>query len=282
MRKGRLKIKKVKYLFAFFLVLLFAVFVFNWFTQRRTQEQQRLLVRAPEREVRLIEGWTIGEMDEYAAKEGVFGKGEFMKAVEEARIECSENAESCGVIQPLPKNVDTLEGYLFPDTYRLYLDATPQDLVKKMLDNFQDKISNQSTQQALRDSGYTLHEVITMASIIEAEMPHAQDRPVIAGIFWKRVEAGMPLQADSTVNFVTGKSDPSVSAKDLEVNSPYNTYLYPDLPPGPIGNPGLSAITAALNPQSSPYWFYLSAKDGTTIFSITHDEHVIAKNKYLY
>jgi len=103
----------------------------------------------------------------------------------------------------------------------------------------------------------------------------------VSGIFWKRIDAGVPLQADSTVNYATGKSARAASLKDLKFNSPYNTYLYPDLPPGPIGNPGISAITAALNPKESPYWFFLSREDGTTVFSKTLDEHAAAKEKFL-
>ena len=241
-----------------------------------------------ERTVRLLEGWTIHDMDAYFAREKVFEEGAFIAAAERMLQECRmageavpDNAIVCQPVQTIPKNVNTLEGYLFPDTYRLYLDATPDDVAVKMLARFSEKISDTETQEMLHGAGYTLHEIVTLASIVEAEVPHADERAVVAGLFWKRMEAGIPLQADSTVNYVTGKHDPAVSAADLKVDSRYNTYLYPDLPPGPIGNPGVMAIKAALAPQDSPYWFFLSTPDGTTIFSKTFDEHVAAKRKYL-
>jgi len=233
------------------------------------------------------------EMGEYLVKEGVFKEGEFIKAVEKVKLSCQLSvvpapehngrygAGSCQLVNALPKKATTLEGYLFPDTYRLYLDAKPEDLVEKMLENFQRKISNQNIQNNLQLTTYNLHEVVTMASIVEAEVPHAEDRPVIAGIFWKRLEAGIPLQADSTVNYITGKRERAATLADTKIDSPYNTYLYPDLPPGPIGNPGLKALQAVLAPQESPYWYFLSKEDGTTVFSQTLEAHNLAKRKYL-
>src|SRR3989338_733338 len=234
-----------------------------------------------ERAVRLIEGWTIEEMDAYLAKENVFDEGAFSSAASAMRKKCALHTEACAVVGTLLEKTSALEGYLFPDTYRLYADATPEDLVEKMLIRFGEKIGDEAFQAALHASGRTLHEAVTMASIIEAEVAHPQDRAIVSGILWKRIDAGMPLQVDATVNYLTGKSDPSASAADLKINSPYNTYLYPDLPPGPIGNPGMEALMAAVQPKDSPYWFYLSAKDGTTIFSRTFDEHKAAKERFL-
>ena len=235
----------------------------------------------PERTVTVIEGWTLDEIDAYLAEEKVFAKGAFAAAVKKMPVLCPFSENVCSLVVSIPKKSNSLEGYLFPDTYRLYLDARPEDLIEKMLDNFLDKTGVEALARSLETSAHSRHEIITMASIIEAEVPYEQDRLVIAGIFWKRIDAGVPLQADSTVNYATGKSARAASLKDLKFNSPYNTYLYPDLPPGPIGNPGISAITAALNPKESPYWFFLSREDGTTVFSKTLDEHAAAKEKFL-
>ena len=120
-----------------------------------------------------------------------------------------------------------------------------------------------------------------MASLIEAEVARPEDRAIVSGLLWKRIDAGMPLQVDATINYITGKHEPAASAADLKINSPYNTYLYPDLPPGPIGNPGMGALFVAVSPKDSPYWCYLSASDGTTIFSRTFDEHKAAKERFL-
>ncbi|MEW6610064.1 MAG: endolytic transglycosylase MltG [Patescibacteria group bacterium] len=235
----------------------------------------------PERTITIIEGWTIKGIDAYLAAQNVFTKGAFTAAAKAEQEQCSFSADVCALATSIPKKSNSLEGYLFPDTYRLYLDARPEDLIEKMLNNFLGKIGEESLARALKISHHSRHEIITMASIIEAEVPHSNDRPVIAGIFWKRIEAGIPLQADSTVNYATGKHTRAASLDDLRFNSPYNTYLYPDLPPGPISNPGISAIKAALHPQDSPYWFFLSKEDGTTVFSKTLDEHAAAKEKYL-
>ncbi|MDO8599599.1 MAG: endolytic transglycosylase MltG, partial [bacterium] len=173
-----------------------------------------------------------------------------------------------------------LEGYLFPDTYRVYADATIEDIVRKMLENFDRKLTPELREEIVK-SGRSLHQIITMASIVEAEISNHDDRAVAAGILWKRRDRGMLLQVDATVNYVTGKHDPRVSRVDTGADSAYNTYRYPGLPRGPIGNPGMSAITAALRPTESPYWFFLTTKDGKTIFSRTLDEHHANTARYL-
>ncbi|MDP3143282.1 MAG: endolytic transglycosylase MltG, partial [Candidatus Omnitrophota bacterium] len=105
------------------------------------------------------------------------------------------------------------------------------------------------------------------------------DRPIVAGVLWKRLEAGVPLQVDATLVYITGRNE--IYEADKKINSPYNTYLYRGLPKGPIANPGLSAIKAAIFPETSPYWYYLSAKDGATVFSKTLGEHNRNKANYL-
>ena len=118
-----------------------------------------------------------------------------------------------------------------------------------------------------------------MASLIEKEVKSDVDRKLVSGILWKRLEAKIPLQVDATLVYITGRRE--IYEADKKINSPYNTYYYRGLPKGPIANPGLSAIKAAIYPQSSSYWYYLSAKDGMTIFSKTLEEHNSNKAKYL-
>ena len=120
-----------------------------------------------------------------------------------------------------------------------------------------------------------------MASLIEKEVISDNDRALVSGILWKRIDNGIPLQVDATVTYIIGKKTTKISIEETKIDSPYNTYAYKGLPIGPIANPGLSAIHAALYPKSSSYLYYLSASDGTTIYSRTFEEHNKAKVKYL-
>jgi UPF0755 protein len=120
-----------------------------------------------------------------------------------------------------------------------------------------------------------------MASLLEKEVKSLEDKKIVSGILWKRLENNMPLQVDATISFITGKKDANISIEETKIDSPYNTYKYRGLPLGPICNPGLESIIAAIYPETSNYWFYLSTPEGKTIFSKTLDEHNIAKQKYL-
>jgi UPF0755 protein len=180
-----------------------------------------------------------------------------------------------------------LEGYLFPDTYRIFQDATIDTIAAKMLDNFSRKFTTDLRAEADRQEK-SISEIITMASLIEKEVVSDEDRAVVSGVLWKRLDAGIPLQVDATVIYALARAGQirahqgyKISAQDIKIDSPYNTYHYRGLPPGPIANPGLSAIRAALYPRPSPYLFYLSSPDGRTIFSRTLADHNAAKNKYL-
>ncbi len=181
-----------------------------------------------------------------------------------------------------------LEGYLFPDTYQIKEDASIKSIVKKMLDNFQNKVGN------LLPASRNLVDIITIASLLEKEVISDYDRQVVAGIIEKRIKIGMPLQIDATILYaqaLNGYEDGyktniknnhnPVSAQDTEIDSPYNTYKYKELPPGPICNPGINTIKAALDPIKTDYWYYLNTKEGRTIFSKTYEEHLTNKQKYL-
>lgn len=172
-----------------------------------------------------------------------------------------------------------LEGYLFPDTYFVNKTDGVEKLARLMLQNFGKKLTPEIRSEISRQDK-TIHEVATMASLIEAEAREDADRRLISDILWRRLSIGMALQLDSTVNYVTGESKPAVSAEEMLVDSPYNTYKYRGLPPGPINNPGLEALRAAVYPEKNDYWFFLSGKDGKMYYAKTLDEH--NKNKYKY
>lgn len=175
----------------------------------------------------------------------------------------------------------SLEGYLFPDTYRVFKDDKAEALVRRLLVNFEKKVVD-GLGSDIEASGHTLFDVLTMASIVEREVRGEEDRAMVADIFWRRIDAGMALQADSTVNYATGRSDPSVSLADTDTDSRYNTYKYPDLPLGPICDPGLSAIKATLHPQANAYWFFLTDDKGKVHYAKTLEEHNRNKAKYLH
>lgn len=169
-----------------------------------------------------------------------------------------------------------LEGYLFPDTYDFAPDATVEQIGAKMLENFQDKAMPQINQNTVE-----LNDLVTLASILEKEVQTYEDMRTVAGLLNNRLQVDMPLQVDASIAYLTGKKTGEITTKDKAVDSPYNTYAHKGLPPGPITNPGLKSIQAALNPQKNDYWYYLSAPDGRTIFSKTLDEHNANKAKYL-
>ncbi|MBU2563981.1 endolytic transglycosylase MltG [Patescibacteria group bacterium] len=172
------------------------------------------------------------------------------------------------------------EGYLFPDTYYFYRKSSVKDVVNKMNDNFNKKV-DQDLLLEIEKQGKTLHDVLTMASIIEREVFGYEDRRIVSGIFWDRLKINYPLQSCATLAYIIGKDKKRYSYEDTRIESPYNTYLNPGLPPGPINNPSLPAIQAAIYPKFTDYFFFLSASDGTTIFSATVEEHNANKDKYL-
>jgi len=181
----------------------------------------------------------------------------------------------------------TLEGYLFPDTYDLPKGADPAVVVTVMLRRFDREVTPERVlaAEALKLS---IHGWVTLASIVQAEAGSTEEMPAIAGVFLNRMDAGMPLQADPTVAYALGKKLPELDryAGDFGVDSPYNSYKYPGLPPGPIGNPGLEALLAVLNPQRTdanglPYFYFFHA-GGRLYLSSTFIEHLRKLNRYYY
>jgi UPF0755 protein len=176
------------------------------------------------------------------------------------------------------------EGTLFPDTYFFYTYVTPEAIVKTMEKNFERRIARFKSDFVQIESvqGKTKEDVLIMASILEKEVQTPEDKAMVSDLFWRRIENGMPLQADSTLTYVTGKDSFELTMSDLRnKDNPYNSYTHKGLPPTPISNPGIISIEAALKPQSNPYVFFLSDKDGKTHFSETYKEHLRLKEKYL-
>ncbi len=171
----------------------------------------------------------------------------------------------------------TSEGYLFPDTYFFYTNATAPLVFETLHDAFDQRISSIINNIVL--SGRTKEDIVNMASIIEKEANDKEDRRIISGILWKRLDNDMPLQVDVSIIYITSRT--SVTIEDTKIDSPYNTYKNKGLPITPISNPGLDAILASAGPTPSKYFYYLSDKDGVTHYAIDYEGHLENKRKYL-
>jgi len=182
-------------------------------------------------------------------------------------------------LEDAPDNA-TLEGFLFPDTYQFSFRANIEEIVRKMLENFDKKLIPELREE-IKKQRKTVLEIITMASLIEKEVSKNEDKELVSGILWKRLKNNFPLQVDATITYITGKKTTGISIEETKINSLFNTYKYLGLPPGPICNPGIDSIKAAIYPKNSDYWYYLSTPEGKTIFSKTLEEHNIVKEKYL-
>ncbi len=193
-------------------------------------------------------------------------------APESLQAEAHEPARLAALAVPTP----SLEGYLLPDTYTLPLPVTAGSLVQAMTGSFA-RQWKPAWNLRLDSLGMTRNQLLTLASIVEGEARRDEERPVIAGVYSNRLRLGMPLQADPTVQYAiqlaTGKRKPRLWFKDLEIDSPYNTYQVPGLPPGPVNSPGIKSIEAALYPAQVPWLYFVANGDGTHRFSRTLAEH---------
>ncbi|MDF2925033.1 MAG: mltG [Paenibacillaceae bacterium] len=219
------------------------------------------------------EGFTVVQIAEKLAAEGLIDKDAFLALANE------EKEWPVAWTGTIPKDGNLrsrLEGYMFPETYEMKKGSTEQDILLRMLSEW-DKKKEQLAgwEQALAERKLTLHEVLTVASLIEREVVVDEERPVVAGVIYNRLDKKMPLQIDATIQYLFDKPKERLFEKDLQIESPYNTYLHTGLPPGPIANPGLASIKAALWPATTQYFFYVTKKDGTGahLFAETFEEH---------
>jgi len=171
------------------------------------------------------------------------------------------------------------EGRLFPDTYFFLPNAGAREVIRTMEGNFDKKM--EEIKDKISESGENLNEILIMASIIEEEALNQEDRKIVSGILWKRLEIEMPLQVDATFSYVNGKNTYELTHDDLRIESPYNSYRNVGLPPTPISNPGLDAILAALEPTETNYFYFLADRRGNTYYAETFEEHQTNREKYL-
>jgi UPF0755 protein len=171
------------------------------------------------------------------------------------------------------------EGYLFPDTYLFLPNVREEQVIKQMRETFDLRAATLANEIA--SSSRSFEDIVIMASIIEKEAWKQRDRRLISGVLWNRIDISMPLQVDATFLYINGKSTYDLTYDDLAIDSPYNTYKYRGLPPGPICNPSLDSIEAALVPEESPYLFYLADRSGNTYYSLDYEEHKYYKSIYV-
>ena len=232
-------------------------------------------IKSDEIKITIPEGFLNKEIDERLAENNLIKNNEFIKFDEDNNLDLSEYK----FLEDKPENIG-LQGYYFPDTYIYYKDSTIENIVKKMLDNFDRKLS-QDLREEIKNQNKSIFEIIILASIIEKEAGFAEDMGKVASVFQNRLDIGKALESDATINYITGSGRAQSTYDDLEIDSPYNTYKYPGLPPAPISNPGTEATKAAIYPEKTDYFYFLTNKDRETIFSKTYDEHLRNKNKYL-
>lgn len=226
--------------------------------------------RVSTRKVTFQEGLNINEMAAKWAKAGLGDAQSFVVATKPPNTYSQEFLR-------YRSNKDSLEGYLFPATYEILVTTTPQQQINDMLDAFAAQVLPKLPSEVANTT--KLNEVVTLASIVEKEANTAEDRRLVAGVFYNRLRLGMKLESDVTINYVTGKT--ATQAADLKIDSPYNSYLYKGLPPTPICSPGLDAILATVSPTQSEYLFFLADKTGKVHYAKNLTEHEQNIDKYL-
>ncbi len=219
-------------------------------------------------QVTIPEGYNIVELAQVFAQQGV--------ADPEAVIDLAHDRD---FIRSLAVDATSLEGYLFPNTYKFARHTKPGEILKEMVQGLRSVFTPELRQRA-QEIHMTLHQVLTLASVIEKETGSSQERELISSVFHNRLRRGIPLQSDPTVIYGLDYFDGNIRKKDLDSKSPYNTYRVRGLPPGPIANPGLGAIRAALYPAPTKHLYFVSRNDGTHQFSATLAEHNRAVDKY--
>ncbi|MFA4886244.1 MAG: endolytic transglycosylase MltG, partial [Desulfotomaculaceae bacterium] len=207
------------------------------------------------------------------ASKGLVDRDKFFAAV-------ANEDFSYAFIQSLPKGDKRLEGYLFPDTYQVTRGSSEKSIIDMMLQRFAREMSNHDYQAQASKGGLSLHEAITVASLIEREARIDEERPLIAGVIYNRLNMQMQLQLCATVEYALGTNKPKLYYKDLEIDSPYNTYRIMGLPPGPIAMPGENSLLAAIHPAHTEYLYYVAKPDGSHAFATTLAEHEANQEMY--
>ncbi|MCF7794909.1 endolytic transglycosylase MltG [Patescibacteria group bacterium] len=241
--------------------------------------------------VKLLEGWSNKRMATHFEDQGIWQKDEWLDVAgwpqagdKKNNQDLSEYKEDYNFLNS-KSELSSLEGYLFPDTYNIYKDSEPQDLVIKMLNNFNNKLTTEMRED-ISEQNRTINEIVIMASLIEKEAnikdDNLEEAKIISGIFWDRIARGQALQSCASLAYILGEYKTVYSTEDTKIESPYNTYQNSGLPPSPVSNPGIAAIKAAIYPIYTEYNYFLSpVGSDKTLFSVTYSEHLQKKAQFI-
>ena len=222
--------------------------------------------------VTIPEGFSITQIADLLHEQRLAGREEF--------LQCARDPVFIQTLSlSVDNRIDNLEGYLFPDTYQFARHVAPERLIATMVSRFKQSVTEEDRRRAA-DLGFSMHQAVTLASVVEKETARPDERTLISGVFHNRLRKKIPLQSDPTVIYALNEFDGNLRKKDLSLDSPYNTYRIVGLPPGPIANPGSAAIHAALYPEPTEYLYFVSRNDGSHQFSATLAEHNRAVRKY--
>lgn len=233
------------------------------------REVSRKLVRGESVEFPIIvkEGSTLKEIADLFSQECGVDKEEFLRLAQDSMY-----------VRRFGLNANSLEGYLFPETYLVTYGVDPHELIERMVEQFFIVFTDEFKTRATA-TGFSMEEAVILASLIEKEAACEEEKKVISGVYHKRLKMNKLLQCDATIQYILPERKPRLTYSDLRINSKYNTYIYKGFPPGSIASPGKSSLIAALWPEATPYLFFVARGDGTHIFSRTLDEHNRAKKE---
>ena len=220
------------------------------------------------KKITFLEGWNMNQVARHLSKELNFNYSEVLKLLSDEQL-----------IKELQINSNTLEGYLFPETYYFFEGVDKISVIKRLVKEHK-RFWNDVNLSKADSLGFTPYEIITLASIIEGEAIYDSERSIISAVYHNRLKIGMKLQADPTVQYIIDDGPRRLLNKDLRINSPYNTYMYQGLPPGPINSPGEQSLIAALSPHNNDYLYFVAKGDGYHTFSINEKDHERAKRAF--
>ena len=229
----------------------------------------RLVYGRPEiKKITLLEGWNIKQVSSHLSKEMGFDYNNLINIINDKNF-----------IKSLELDFDNLEGYLYPETYYFFDGEKERSVIRRLVKEYKKFWSNTNIIKA-KSMNLTQHQIVTLASIIEGEAIYDSERPIISAVYHNRLKKGMRLQADPTVQYIIKDGPRRLLNKDLRIKSPYNTYLYQGLPPGPINSPGFESLKSALNPEKNDYLYFVAKGDGYHTFSKNEKDHERAKRAF--
>ncbi|MEK7131393.1 MAG: endolytic transglycosylase MltG [Patescibacteria group bacterium] len=259
--------------------ICFIIFAGSFWYYKKTHPRYILPPLKPEITITIIPGWNLRQVADYLVKQGIASStDDIYKLTGKPAVDYRKVGVSLPVINEsslvsYKPGYISYEGFLAPETYRVFKDAALLDVIKKLI-NQRDKEMDAAMWEDVKNSGHSFYEILTMASLLEEEVQNPDDKAKVADILWRRYKNNWALQLDSSVHYAVNKTgNVFTTDKEREFNSLWNTYKYSGLPLGPIANPGLGSIKAALHPEKNSYWYFLTGKDGTVYYGKTLEEH---------